>query len=154
MEEIAVRQAGLGDLSEVAEMCHCLWPDVDAAEHEQDLTPLLGSQCLGAFPAVVLLAQDTKGRIVGFIEVGLRSHADGCDPSRPVGFIEGWYVAPAHLRRRIGTRLVSAAEAWARNQGCTEMASDTWLDAFNSQRAHEALGFEVVDRCIHYRKQL
>jgi hypothetical protein len=87
MEQIVVRQAGLGDLSEVAEMCHCLWPDADAAEHEQDLTPLLGGQSLGAFPAIVLLAQDTKGRIVGFIEVGLRSHADGCNPSRPVALL-------------------------------------------------------------------
>jgi aminoglycoside 6'-N-acetyltransferase I len=77
-----------------------------------------------------------------------------CNPSLPVGFIEGWYVAPAHRRRRIGARLVAAAEAWARNQGCTDMASDTWLEAFNSQRAHEALGFEVVNRCIHFRKQL
>jgi aminoglycoside 6'-N-acetyltransferase I len=34
------------------------------------------------------------------------------------------------------------------------MASDTWLDALDSQQAHEALGFEVVDRCVHYRKNL
>jgi hypothetical protein len=25
MEQIVIRKAGLGDLSEVAEMCHCLW---------------------------------------------------------------------------------------------------------------------------------
>jgi aminoglycoside 6'-N-acetyltransferase I len=34
------------------------------------------------------------------------------------------------------------------------MASDTWLDNLGSQSAHEALGFEVVDRCVHYRKRL
>ena len=47
-----------------------------------------------------------------------------------------------------------AAEAWSREQGASELASDTWLDNAGSQRAHEALGFEVVDRCVNYRKPL
>jgi aminoglycoside 6'-N-acetyltransferase I len=34
------------------------------------------------------------------------------------------------------------------------MASDTWIDNEGSQRAHEALGYEVVDHCVHYRKRL
>jgi len=28
------------------------------------------------------------------------------------------------------------------------------LENERSQRAHEALGFEVVDRCVHFRKKL
>ena len=32
------------------------------------------------------------------------------------------------------------------------MASDTWSDNGPSARAHEALGFEIVDRCINFRK--
>jgi hypothetical protein len=38
--------------------------------------------------------------------------------------------------------------------GCHEMASDTWLENLDSQRVHEALGFEMVDRCVNYRKRL
>jgi serine/threonine protein kinase len=34
------------------------------------------------------------------------------------------------------------------------MASDAIIDNELSQRAHEALGYEVVDRCVHYRKRL
>jgi aminoglycoside 6'-N-acetyltransferase I len=71
-----------------------------------------------------------------------------------VGFLEGWYVAETHRRRGVGAALLRAAEDWAREQGCTEMASDTWLDNEGSQRAHEALGFEEVDRCVNYRKSL
>ncbi|HEY2014731.1 MAG TPA: GNAT family N-acetyltransferase, partial [Bryobacteraceae bacterium] len=70
------------------------------------------------------------------------------------GYIEGWYVAPDCRRGRVGARLVAAAEEWARHHGCTEMASDTWLDQLDSQRAHEALGYQVVDRCVNYRKPL
>ena len=149
-----MRRAESEDLGEVAAMCHCLWPEASVGEHAQELAPLLAGKVPGNLPAVILLAEEPDGRVVGFIEVGLRSHADGCDPSHPVGYIEGWYVAPACRRRRVGARLLAAAEDWARNQGCIEMASDTWLDQIDSQRAHEALGFEVVDRCIHYRKHL
>ena len=154
MEHILVRRAEPRDLSEVAQMCHGLWPEASVAEHAQDLAPVLAGQPVGTLPGIVLLAQEPQGRILGFIEVDLRSYADGCNPSRPVGYIEGWYVLPACRRRRVGARLVTAAEEWARSQGCLEMASDAWLDAFNSQRAHEALGYKVVDRCVHYRKDL
>lgn len=79
---------------------------------------------------------------MGFLEAGLRSTA------------EGWYVAPEWRRWQVGAALVAEAEAWARAQGCREMASDTWIDNADSQRAHEALGYEVVDRCVNYRKAL
>ena len=90
----------------------------------------------------------------GFLEAGLRSHADGCDPSRPVGFVEGWFVAEVHRQKGVGKQLLSAAEEWARGRGCREMASDTQIDNALSQQVHEALGFKVVDRCVHYRKAL
>jgi aminoglycoside 6'-N-acetyltransferase I len=71
-----------------------------------------------------------------------------------VGFLEGWFVAPSHRKQGVGARLVEEAERWARARGCREMASDTWLENEGAQRAHEALGFEVVDRCVNYRKAL
>jgi aminoglycoside 6'-N-acetyltransferase I len=63
-------------------------------------------------------------------------------------------VRDAFRSRGIGRDLMLAAEEWARSQGCLEIASDTWIDCVGSQRAHEALGFEVVDRCVNYRKPL
>ena len=49
---------------------------------------------------------------------------------------------------------MDAAEEWARGHGCLEMASDALIDNDPSLKAHEALGFEVVDRCVHFRKSL
>ena len=104
-------------------------------------------------PLVVFVAE-VDGMVAGFIEVGLRSHADGCDTRQPVGFVEGWYVEPTQRALGVGRALMQAAEDWARSQGCQEMASDTWLNHEPSQRAHEALGFEVVDRCVNFKKAL
>ena len=151
---IVVRPATTADLPTLAAMCHQLWPDATAEEHAGDVALILAGNSPGALPAVFFVAQDPSGRAVGFVLAGLRSHADGCDPAHPVGFIEGWYVEPAFRRQGIGGMLVAAAEDWARNRGCKEMASDTWIDHLDSQHAHEALGFEVVDRCVHYRKKL
>jgi aminoglycoside 6'-N-acetyltransferase I len=87
------------------------------------------------------------------IEASLRKFADGCSTT-PVGYIEGWYVAPQHRRSGIGRCLVEAAEQWARSQGCTEMASDSLLDNFDSQRAHARLGYQEVERAVRFRKDL
>ena len=151
---IAVQPAEYQDLSILAEMCHQLWPEATADQHAAELAPLLAGNSPGVLPAIFFIARNQDGNPIGFIQAGLRSHADGCDPACPVGFIEGWYVEPTARRKGVGARLVSAAEVWARNQGCKEMASDTWIDHLDSQRAHESLGFEVVDRCVHYRKKL
>ena len=148
-----VRPAAMGDLTDVARQFALLWPDGSLAEHEAEAAAILAGKPSSTMPLVVLVAE-AEGRVVGFVEVGLRSHADDCDPSRPVGFIEGWYVEPEHRRRGVGGALIRAAEAWARSQGCTEMASDAHVDNDVSLRAHEALGFAVVDRCVHFRKRL
>jgi aminoglycoside 6'-N-acetyltransferase I len=105
-------------------------------------------------PLVVLVAEAKDGGLAGFLEVGLRSYADGCEASHPVGYVEGWYVVENWRRQGIGAELLRAAEDWARNQGCIEMASDTAIDNAVSQRAHEALGFEVAERSVLYRKTL
>jgi aminoglycoside 6'-N-acetyltransferase I len=150
---VLIRSAQPSDLDALARMCHELWPDASAAEHRTELAPILGGIPRGTLPQIILIAERDNS-ILGFIDAGLRSHADGCDTSAPVGFIEGWFVDEAFRLQGIGASLVKAAEDWAREQGCVEMASDTWIDHELSQRAHEALGFEVVDRCVHYRKKL
>ena len=141
------------DLETVTRLCAALWPDEPVAEHEAHAASILSGKPASTLPLVLIVAE-LEGNVVGFIEVGLRSHADGCDLRHPAGFVEGWYVRPQHQRRSVGRALMAAAEDWARSQGARELASDTWIDNEPSQRAHEALGFEVVDRCVNYRKSL
>jgi aminoglycoside 6'-N-acetyltransferase I len=57
-------------------------------------------------------------------------------------------------RNGVGGRLVAEAEKWARSKGCKEMASDTTPRYADSPAAHKALGYEEVQRKIHFRKDL
>ncbi len=148
-----VRVATLGDVPRLGELAHALWPDGSAAEHGEHAAAIVDGEPISTLPLALFVAEH-DGAVVGFVEVGLRSHADGCDTSRAVGFVEGWYVEPAFQRRAIGRALIGAAEVWSRERGARELGSDTWLDNEGSQRAHEALGFEVVDRCVNYRKSI
>jgi aminoglycoside 6'-N-acetyltransferase I len=154
VSDICIRLAQLSDRDQLARMCHALWPQSSAEEHARELRLILEGKSPVAMPLIILVAQTADRALAGFLEVDLRSHADGCNPSRPVGYVEGWYVAENHRHRGIGRKLLAAAEDWARSQGCVEIASDTWTDNELSQRVHEALGYEVVDRCVHYRKTL
>jgi aminoglycoside 6'-N-acetyltransferase I len=152
--EILIRLAQLSDRGDLVRMRKALWPDSSAEEHDLEVIAILEGRAALTMPLIILVAETSERQVIGFLEADLRSHADGCNPARPVGYIEGWYVLESHRHQGVGKRLVAAAEEWARSHGCLEIASDTWIDNETSQRAHEALGYEVVDRCVHYRKSL
>ena len=156
MDDVQIRPAQEADLEQLARMCEALWPRASAAEHAEELRLLLRGKAdlVLTMPLMIFVAETRDGRLVGFVEVDLRSHADGCNPSRAVGYVEGWYVAEDFRRSGVGKKLIAKAEEWARSHGCVEMGSDAVIDNEMSQRAHEALGYEAVDRCVHYRKKL
>lgn len=149
-----IREARTGDEQDLATMQALLWPDAALDELHDEAEAFIEHCSAGTLPCTALVAEGEAGVLVGFVHVGLRSHADGCNPERPTGFIEGWFVRERFRGRGIGKALIDAAEAWARRQGCREMASDALIDNQQSQGAHLALGFEVVDRCVHFRKSL
>lgn len=149
-----VRRADLPDKTALAKLRALLWPRMKPDENFAEIERFLTSGASHSLPTAVFVVPDGNGGLSGFIEASLRSHADGCDPARPVGFIEGWFVCESSRNQGIGKQLMHAAEEWAWSQGCKEMASDVLIDNPGSQRAHEAAGFEVVDRCVHFRKDL
>ena len=125
-------------------------------ERQVERDPLsYGVQCVDVHGADggVLVADDGSHRLIGFAEVSRRAYAEGCGTT-PVGFLEGWYVEPAHQRQGVGRALVAAAEDWARSKGCREFASDTRYDNADGAAAHRAIGFTEVEQLRCFRKAL
>ena len=152
-ETIQIRSARLRDCERLALMFHALWPRGSVEEHGKEVRSLVDGTAKLTMPIAVLVAETESAGVIGFVEVDLRSHADGCDPAQPVGYLEGWYVVKEYRRSGVGAKLIKAAEQWAREFGCVEMGSDAVIENDVSQRAHAALGYEVVDRCVHFRKR-
>jgi len=143
-----IRPAASEDQSEWLRMRLLLWPDVETSQLLMEMERLLADPTSSVF-----VLERPDGGLGGFIEAGTRKYADGCDTA-PVGYIEGWYVDEDLRGKSFGHALVHAAEDWARSQGLKEMASDTWLDNEASIRAHLSMGYEEVERLIHFAKTL
>lgn len=143
-----IRRATPADKSEWLRMRQELWPYELRENLEGDLDDLLADSDAGIF-----VASNADGKLVAFIEAGLRDYGEGCETS-PVGYIEAWYVDPHVRGQKLGTELVLAAEGWAREKGMTEMASDTWLDNEVSIAAHLKMGYQETERLVHFMKKL
>jgi aminoglycoside 6'-N-acetyltransferase I len=124
-----------------------LWPDEPPAELESEL-----DAWTSAGETAVFVADPGDGALVGFVEVAIHANAPGCVTDR-IGFLEGWYVDPLFRRQGIGSALNAVAEAWARDRGCAEMASDTTEEYPASPAAHRGVGFTQVDS-FNFAKRL
>jgi aminoglycoside 6'-N-acetyltransferase I len=155
---VRIRQVEPADSAQWLALRAALWPDENAAELAVEVARFFAEPSAqpGAMLEAVLVAVDSDepaARLIGFAELSRRPYADGCATS-PVGYLEGWYVRPEQRGRGVGRALVAAAEAWARAQGCHELASDTELENTRSAAAHRALGFEEVTVLRCFRKAL
>lgn len=127
-----------------------LWPHCEEADHLAEMT----ATCSNPDRLSAFLAKDEAQRPVGFVEAALRTDYVNGTHSSPVGFVEGIYVIPSARRRGFARALVRAAEAWARTNGCREMASDARIENESSQAMHRALGFAETMRVVYFRKEL
>lgn len=150
MTGIRIAPARAEDRADWLAMRTALWPEGSEDEHRADIEAYPEA----AQSPICFIAFDDEGTGLGFAEADLRhDYVNGCETS-PVGFLEGIYVRPEARGRGVAKALVAAVEAWAGEQGCTELASDTGLDNLASQAMHDALGFEETERVIYYRKRL
>jgi aminoglycoside 6'-N-acetyltransferase I len=131
-------------------MRQALWPEGSAQEHLDEMGEFLSQPTrFGQF-----MARSAAGEALGFVEVAVRTDYVNGTASSPVGFLEGVYVEPAARRQGVARALIRAAAAWARAQGCAELASDTLLDNTQSQAVHRCLGFVETERVVYFALQL
>ena len=143
-----IRRATYEDKSNWLRLRQRLWPDAPVEYLDFDLDKRLADPDYAVF-----VASGGDGHLIAFIEAGLRDHGEGCETS-PVGYIEAWYVEERLRGQKLGRDLIHAAEQWAREKGCREMASDTWLENEASIAAHLRLGYRETERLVHFAKRL
>jgi aminoglycoside 6'-N-acetyltransferase I len=145
--QITIRRATREDKAQWLRMRKGVWPDVLDEYLDYDMDDVLSSDKNAVFFALV------EGAPAGMIEVHLRESAEGCFSS-PVGYIEAWFVDESLRGKGVAGALTDVAENWAREKGCIDMASDTWLENEASIRAHAKMGYSETERLVHFVKRL
>jgi len=141
-----IRRARQEDSAEVLRLWLALFPDDTTAS--QSIQSLIDGTTRGA-----LMVAEREGGLGGFLEVGTRPYAEGCETS-PVAYIEAWYVDEDIRKQGIGRALFKAAEDWGREQQLIEIASDALIENEISIAAHKALGYQEVERIVCFRRDL
>jgi aminoglycoside 6'-N-acetyltransferase I len=148
---LKIAAASAAYLDDWAEMRAALWPELPVESHRSDIAKLFlepNPRC------VAFIALSEAGAPVGFAEASLRhDFVNGCETS-PVLFLEGIYVQPAARDQGVGASLCEAVASWGRLMGCSEFASDAYIDDAASHAFHRALGFQETERVVYFRKLL
>ena len=137
------------DLNEWFRMRKLLWDAAGDNDLQKEMVDIIEH----ADSQLVLVADLGDGRLCGFLEASIRPFVEDCHTDH-VGYLEGWFVNEEHRRKGIARELVKAAERWATQKGCTEMASDAEIGNDRSLNAHLNLGYSVTSRLVHLRKEL
>jgi aminoglycoside 6'-N-acetyltransferase I len=145
----SIRALRESDLSEWLRLRKMLWDETPENDHRDEMVDIIehpDTQC-------VIVADNGDGSLVGFLEVSIRPFVEDCETDH-VGYLEGWFVENDSRRQGIGADLVKHAENWAKQKGCSEIASDAEVGNELSLNAHTALGYGVTSRLVHLRKVL
>lgn len=143
-----IRRANIDDARTVAILAVKLWDSASEDELASEFEELLSNPDAAVF---VACAGDA---VIGFAQCQLRhDYVDGTESS-PVGYLEGVFVDDLYRKGGYGKLLVSACEVWAKEQGCTEFASDCELDNDASLAFHLHCGFAETNRIICFAKRI
>lgn len=138
------KEATAADLKPWVDMRQALWGG-DPDQLKPEAQGILSSPT-----DYCLLATTDSGQYVGFIEVSLRHTQD-----HTYGYIEGWYVAPAHRRHSIGSALIDQAEQWLLHSSVEAIFSDTDQASYPvSMPAHAHSGYIPIREFTLLKKKM
>lgn len=143
-----VREVEEADFAAWAAMRHRLWPDEDAEELARE-TREFGTMD----PPCAAFIAETAASLVGFIEVGVRSYAEGA-PTGPAAYVEAVWVEPDFRRTGVARALLARAEEWALANGLSHLGSDALLENEASRAWHQAAGFQEIERIVVFGKAI
>ena len=141
-------KATLERIDELTRVATVLWSQHDLKDIQDVLTKYINGAETEVF------AHLEGDQVVGLALVSLRhDYVEGCTSS-PVGYLEAICVPPEFRHVGIASKLCKECEAWAKEQGCSEFASDCDLNNEASHAFHLSVGFKETSRIIHFKKEL
>ena len=143
-----IRRMQASDAGALADLALELWPDHGREELAAEFEEFLQAEDAAVF------GWQEGGCWEAFAQCQLRrDYVEGCETS-PVGYLEGIYVREPLRGKGVARALLGQCQAWAREKGCREFASDCELSNEDSLRFHLATGFEEAGRIICFTKRL
>lgn len=135
-------------LDEVINLMLQLWPNNSFNELKEEVKDIINNEKQTIFVKLI------NNLVVGFSEVSLRYDYVEGTATIPVGYLEGIYVLDDYRNKGISKELLITCENWAKENGCTEFASDCEFTNILSQAVHEKLGFTKTNVIVCYKKDL
>lgn len=143
-----IKKAIAEDAGTVAGLAIQMWKSHTVEELKAEFSDYIDKDSCAVFLAI------SDGRSVGFSQCGLRhDYVEGTDTS-PVGYLEGIFVEEKYRKKGMAKEMLKACQRWAKEQGCTEFASDCELANEDSLKFHLRMGFEEANRIICFAKKL
>lgn len=136
------------DIPAIAEMAMLLWEGNTVKELSEEFEKLFRSDKGAVFIAAV------ENKAIGFAQVQLRHDYVEGTGSSPVGYLEAVFIKQEYRKQGYARELLCYCEEWAKENGCTEFASDCELTNDQSLEFHLKVGFVEANRIICFTKLL
>lgn len=143
-----IKKAESSDLEILANLAVLMWRDQSVNGLMEDFSEIIRN---GRSRFFLMYENDVP---VGFAQCQLRTdYVEGTSTS-PVGYLEGIFVKEGYRHKGYAKELLAACEAWAREMGCHEFASDCEIENVDSFHFHMAMNFIEANRVICFTKTL
>lgn len=141
-----IRKARFADAAAIAELSGQLGYPATLADMRERLTSLLHRPRHG----VVLVAEDSKGEVIGWLHVSVTPLLEV--PLRAE--VNGLVVAEGQRSAGAGAKLLQAAEGWAKGKGCQSMSVRSNVIRDRAHAFYQRNGYEHYKTQKAFRKSL
>ncbi len=152
-DRIEIRAASVADADFVAGFVPSLLEFGSPAwEDAEPLAPGFAEVLTSAVRApdprsTVLIAQNADGTRLGFISLKVREVVGGVER----GHVADLGVIEEARRMGVGSALMRAGEAWARERGLPVLSLDIWATNERARAFYESMGYSAESSCLFKR---
>ena len=143
-----IRKAGKQDLEILANLAVLMWDNHSVSELFADFSEIISK---GKSQFFLKYENDIP---IGFAQCQLRYDYVEGTTTTPVGYLEGVFIKDGYRNKGYAKELLSECEAWAKENGCKEFASDCEINNIDSFQFHKAMNFTEANRIICFTKEL